>query len=209
MRSSRGVYGLGLVVAVLGLALAAFGTAEAGGDGVKRATALRAEPATVLAAEHQRRPVQAGGIDIQVPQGGGGTTEGLFDALTPAQVVAMLKSLGREPEDKTDKDQPIYKIKLANLNVLMFLYNKQKDGEGYLSGSLSCGFNMTDKPTLAVINKWNLDKRFTKAYLNDEGNPRLEMDFVFVGCSAKNFKEYMGLFEASLKSYVKHIGFEK
>jgi len=53
------------------------------------------------------------------------------------------------------------------------------------------GYDLNDGITAMKINEWNRDKRFAKAYIDDEGDPFLEMDvnMALDGMGGENFAD--------------------
>lgn len=53
------------------------------------------------------------------------------------------------------------------------------------------GYDLNNGISALKINEWNRDKRFAKAYIDDEGDPFLEMDvnMAFDGLGNKNFAD--------------------
>ncbi|MCF4151061.1 YbjN domain-containing protein [Dethiosulfovibrio sp. F2B] len=78
----------------------------------------------------------------------------------------FLAEEGYRPEIKDDRN---CEFKLKGLIVQMFLYD---DGT---SVQFHCGWNNTDV-TIEDVNKWNSEWRLAKAYLDDDGDPHLELD---------------------------------
>lgn len=65
------------------------------------------------------------------------------------------------------------------------------------------------KPPIEAINAWNRDKRFSKAYLDAEGDAILEMDVVLVGgVSQDNMSEIFSYWRLALDQFTRHIGFK-
>ncbi len=65
------------------------------------------------------------------------------------------------------------------------------------------------KPTNETINKWNQTKRFSRAYLDNEGDAILEMDIILQGgISEANLSETFSYWRLSLAGFTSHIGFK-
>lgn len=64
------------------------------------------------------------------------------------------------------------------------------------------------KPSPETINSWNASKRFSRAYLDAEGDAILEMDAVISGgVSAQMLTSTFEYWRLSLSQFTKHIGF--
>ncbi len=56
------------------------------------------------------------------------------------------------------------------------------------------------------INAWNRDKRFGKAYLDDDGDPALEMNVnLRYGVSRKNFDDTVDFWRIVLKTFKEEV----
>ena len=93
----------------------------------------------------------------------------------------------------------VYSFNLGGYKTLLF--NKGKNLQFYAS--------FKKKATMGRINDWNASKRYTRAYLDKEGDPVLEADLdleggVSYGALAEFFKTWV----ASVKLFTEHIGFQ-
>ncbi|SFC66657.1 YbjN domain-containing protein [Devosia psychrophila] len=70
------------------------------------------------------------------------------------------------------------------------------------------GFGGT-KPTIAVINDWNRDKRFGRAYLDEVQDAAVEMDLDLVkGVTPDYLASQMGLWSLVVAEFSTHIGYK-
>jgi len=61
-----------------------------------------------------------------------------------------------------------------------------------------------------VINSWNRDKRFGKAYLDSDGDAVVEMDLNLEhGISSDNLDADISVWSLVVEQYAEHIGYEK
>ena len=93
----------------------------------------------------------------------------------------------------------IYSFNLGGYKTLLF--NKGKNLQFYAS--------FKKKTTMGRINDWNASKRYTRAYLDKDGDPVLESDLdleggVSYGALAEFFKTWV----TSVKLFTQHIGFQ-
>lgn len=64
------------------------------------------------------------------------------------------------------------------------------------------------KPTLEQMNTWNRNKRFSKAFLDADGDAIIEMDIILKGgVSRENMREIFSYWRLTLAQFTKHIGF--
>ncbi len=65
------------------------------------------------------------------------------------------------------------------------------------------------KPDIEVMNSWNRGKRFSRAYLDEEGDAILEMDIIIKGgVSEENLSKTFAYWRLSLVGFTEHIGFK-
>ncbi|WP_375450461.1 YbjN domain-containing protein [uncultured Devosia sp.] len=66
------------------------------------------------------------------------------------------------------------------------------------------------KPTLEVINDWNLNKRFSRAYLDQDRDACVEMDIDMVkGISAEYLDSQISLWTLVVSQFADHVGYKK
>ena len=98
----------------------------------------------------------------------------------------------------TEVSAGTYRFNLGGYKTLLF--NKGKNLQFYAS--------FKRKTTLGRVNDWNAGKRYTRAYLDKDGDPVLEADLdleggVSYGAVAEFFKTWV----TSVKLFTQHIGF--
>lgn len=65
------------------------------------------------------------------------------------------------------------------------------------------------KPTLEVINDWNLNKRFSRAYIDQDKDACVEMDLDLVeGVSAKYLDSQFALWNMVVTQFAEHVGYK-
>ena len=65
------------------------------------------------------------------------------------------------------------------------------------------------KPTQEEINDWNLNKRFSRAYLDQDQDACVEMDLDLVkGVSAAYLDAQFGLWNMVVEQFSEHVGYE-
>lgn len=66
------------------------------------------------------------------------------------------------------------------------------------------------KPTMEKINDWNMNKRFSRAYLDQDQDACIEMDLDMVkGISADYLDSQVGLWTLVVAQFADHVGFKK
>lgn len=65
------------------------------------------------------------------------------------------------------------------------------------------------KPTLEVINDWNFNKRFSRAYLDQDKDACIEMDLDLVkGVTADYLDSQFGLWAMVVGQFAEHVGYK-
>jgi hypothetical protein len=139
---------------------------------------------------------------------------GLLAALpVRAQVVAdadvvraFLEAYGLRVTSETDSSgDPVLSSRVEGTGFKVFFYGC--DGGQCESIQFSTAFDLDRPLTAAKVNEWNRDKRYGKAYIDDEGDPFIDMDvnLDFDGVGAKNFDDTIDLWRAVLSDFRDYI----
>jgi hypothetical protein len=126
--------------------------------------------------------------------------------VTAAEVAGILQHAGYKAE--TSKDQygdPLIRSASSGVNFSVYFYTCH-DTPRCTSIQFYSGFK---KPGIAEarISEWNRTKRFGKAYLDKDGDPRLEMDMdVQHGANTEAIANDLDRWVAVLADFTKYIG---
>jgi hypothetical protein len=103
-----------------------------------------------------------------------------FTRFKPDDLATIVRDAGYRAEVDTENNRPRIRAGMAGYNVVIYLYQCTDDGT---CGSLQYSVGLTKSPnyTLTLVNKWNEEKRYAKAYLDKNGNMYLEYDLSFSG----------------------------
>lgn len=115
-------------------------------------------------------------------------------------VAKILASMGLEVKDSKDEGKQSYvRFELGGYRVALILYNENTDAQLY------AGF-ADWKVTPEKVNEWNRDRRFSRAYRDDDGDAVLETDIDFTGgVTEDNLKAWVRLFRDQLIDYAKFV----
>jgi hypothetical protein len=148
-----------------------------------------------------------------------------FRRTLPALVTAGAAFLLTSSEVRADQGEIIKELSATNteriLEALKIEYSEVSAGTyrfnlgGYKTLLFNKGKNLRfyasfkKKTTLGRINDWNASKRYTRAYLDKDGDPVLEADLdleggVSYGALAEFFKTWV----TSVNLFTQHIGFQ-
>lgn len=127
----------------------------------------------------------------------------------PAQVVgdidviaSLMRDYGLIVEKSVDHEgDPLLSTRLEGTHFGVYFYDC--DPGPCSSIQFSAGFNMDNPLEPARIAEWNREKRFGKAYLDDEGDPFIEVDINLAadGIGRRNFEDSLDLWRAVLADF--------
>jgi len=143
--------------------------------------------------------VAQGQTPVQVPQ--------VVTSLTAGEMEAILREAGYRYERVEEGARVFFSLRMGGLRALLFL----TDCRGGRCGSLQlfAGFSMRNPPTLERINAWNREKRFSRAYLDEDGDPALESELDLEGgVTRQAIISFLETFEISLSRFATWIGFQ-
>ncbi len=131
----------------------------------------------------------------------------LVDATEVQSIAAIAREYGTAEVDKDTVGDPMLSGEMEGLSYLVFFYGCTEGADCQSIQFYTYWTNPGDVE-IDTINAWNRDKRFAKAYLDDDGDPVLEMNVnLFAGVTRTNlsdtfewwlvlmdlFEEYIGL----------------
>lgn len=134
----------------------------------------------------------------------------LVNAQNPAAIKAIVESQGW-PATLVQKDgeDPYIESSRNDLKFLVLFLNCT-DNKRCKTLQYYMGFNDAKDIPLTRFNQWNKDKRFARAYKDDEGDPVLEMDvdLDFAGIPRENVGETLNTWASLMDSFREYV-FEK
>ena len=126
----------------------------------------------------------------------------------PQVLAALVRSEGYKVTiDHTDDGDPFLQTDVDGTPFTIFL-NNCIAGKSCRTVQFYAGFSVSTPRRLDLINRWNQQKRFAKAYIDDQNDPRLEMDLNLAGggVARGNFLENFRVWIRLLTAFKKHIG---
>ncbi len=118
---------------------------------------------------------------------------GVMTQVTDAQMQKILRGMGFEV---TVMKANRYRFQLDGYTVVLF-----NEGENM---QLYAGFK--NKASLQQINEWNKTKRFSRAYVDDEGDAVIEADLDFAGGVTKEtVEEFIKTFRGSIQLFTQAL----
>lgn len=135
----------------------------------------------------------------QVPLGGMVTG---YDLDRIQEIAAAYGSAERVTEDgmswlRAEMDQTLYSITLMNCD---------DNGDHCTTLQFRAWWESNGSHTLEAMNQWNVDRRFSAAYLDDRGNATLEFDVNLAhGVPAIHFDDTVQWWQAALNQFVEEV----
>lgn len=127
----------------------------------------------------------------------------LIDAKSPAKIATLIESQGWQTElDGKSGEAPVIKA-TRNGELFAVGFMNCTDGKNCKTLQFFIGFTDAKQVPLEKINEWNRDKRFARAYRDDEGDPVLAMDIDldFGGLPRENVGELFNTWTGLMSSY--------
>jgi hypothetical protein len=126
--------------------------------------------------------------------------------ITAQELASVLQEKGYKAQVTTDKDgDPLVRSASGGVDFLV-LYYECKGKQRCPSIQCYAGFKKTAIMP-ARIAEWNTKRRFGRAYLDDESDPRVEMDVdVEHGATTEAIANDMERWVTVLAGFTKHIG---
>lgn len=134
--------------------------------------------------------------DVMNAKSDGGSGTSLILRLTGDELFGLLAKEGLVPERLKDS---VIRVKMEMITVLFLVADDQESIQAY------AGFK-SDKANLSKINDWNRSKRYSRAYIDKEGDPVIELDLDLVGgITPARFVDFVKTVRVSVVQYMKHV----
>ena len=121
------------------------------------------------------------------------------------RMVRLLQDVGYRATPDTSAATPTVSSKFNGVNSRIQLANCGQDGRGCTIVLFHAGFDTNDGVDMKVINDWNADKYFGRAYLDDENDPHIDLASSLVGASDENIKDIIERWDAAIAEFTKAI----
>ena len=138
----------------------------------------------------------------------GANAQALVDASDADIIAALVQDEGYRAVTGTDGvGDPMITSSANGYDFDIFFYGCT-DGENCRDVQFSVSFDVEDGMSLTRAQDFNLEKRWVKVYLDDESDPRLEMDVnLYGGVSATNFKDTLDWWVIMMNDFIEYIDF--
>jgi hypothetical protein len=136
------------------------------------------------------------------------SAQDMVDATNPEKLVRVLQSAGyRAQLDVDSVGDPLIKGSLSRSNYSIFFYGctNNKDCRDVI---FTTAYRVS--VSLSLMNEWNKQKRYTRAYQDNDGEAVLEMTVnLYQGVSRENFLDSVDWWQRYLEDFEKHINFRR
>lgn len=127
----------------------------------------------------------------------------------PQSIAQFLQAEGYKAKiDKDGDGDPMIRSGADGLNFFIYFYGCENHSR-CKDVQFSVGFDTADGkgPSLEKINEWNHRWRFSRAFLDKENDPMLQMDVMFSGgeMSQQMFRENLDMWTDVLGKFKTHI----
>jgi Putative bacterial sensory transduction regulator len=131
----------------------------------------------------------------------------LFDGNSIDDILNLARGYGSASLEEQNNGDPKITGKIEGVQYAVYFMNctdnKECEDLNFYAGFLD------NKPTLELINEWNRDKRFGKAYLDSDNDAVIEFDVNLEhGVSKDNLDAAFEIWSLVLGQYTDHIGFK-
>lgn len=122
-------------------------------------------------------------------------------------ILAIAKNYGSASMTKQSNGDPQITGKIGGVSYQVYFRNCT-DNKNCEDLNFYLGF-LDIKPTLEEINDWNFNKRFSRAYLDQDKDACVEMDLDMVqGVSAEYVDSQFALWKMVVQQFADHVGYE-
>lgn len=130
------------------------------------------------------------------------------DATDPEKLASLIRDLGyRATIEQDDVGDPMIRSSAGGIEFLIYFYGCD-GGERCRTVLFQVAYDLESGTTADVVENWNENMLFGRAYLDEESDPWLEMPVnLFGGVTSENFVDTFDWWETVLDDFESHIGF--
>ncbi|AWI79602.1 YbjN domain-containing protein [Parazoarcus communis] len=128
----------------------------------------------------------------------------MIDATDPSRIYEIARGFGSAELGRDGQGDPRIVGRIDGTKYGIYFYGCRK-GKDCDDIQFSAGWSGT-KVSLEKINRWNLEKRYGKAYLDRDGDPRLEMVVnIDYGVSTRNLEDSFNWWTKAMESFKEEV----
>ncbi|MEO0392600.1 MAG: YbjN domain-containing protein [Pseudomonadota bacterium] len=133
----------------------------------------------------------------------------MYTNISGSELVELMQDWGyRATLGVDDYDDPLVSSSASGVNFDVFFYDcNTDDPKRCESLMLTTVFDFEEAVPLTVANDWNLNNRFGRAYIDNEGDPIIELDYEMLGgVTAGNLHQTFKYWENTVGDFSEKIG---
>lgn len=124
----------------------------------------------------------------------------IIDATKPEQILAIARGFGSATLEKDKSGDPKIVCKIEDIKFGIYFYGCS-GGKNCNAIQFAAGWS-GQEITLAAINKWNTEKRLSRAFLDSDNDPILKMDInLDYGVTRQNLEDSFEIWEKTLGAF--------
>lgn len=132
----------------------------------------------------------------------------LISPRDPEAIRALIEAHGWPATlNRPDDENPFIESELSGVKFLVFFMNCNDNHRRCTTIKYYMGFSDAKDATFEEMNDWNKAKRFGRAFIDDEGDPVLEMDLDldFKGLPRENVNESLNIWASLMDAFYDHL----
>lgn len=132
----------------------------------------------------------------------------IVSAEDPDKLAAVIQSLGFQAKlEKDNVGDPVIRSSSSGVDFSIYFYDCESN-KRCKSLHFTAGYDVPDGTSLEAMQEWNAEKRFASAYLDEEGDPFLQMDInTDGGITQENFESWVDLWQSLKGEFEQRIDF--
>ena len=132
----------------------------------------------------------------------------ILDASNVNGIAAIAQEYGSAEVEEDNTGDPMLSGEMGGTEYVVFFYGCTDGADCQTIQFLSSWVN-PGAADIDSINAWNREKRFGKAFLDDENDPVIEMNVnLYAGVTETNLSDTFDWWRVVMENFEDHIGFE-
>lgn len=129
----------------------------------------------------------------------------------PDSIVAALQAIGLKGEyAPSDTGRPRVRSATSGVNFSVWFYECTDAMSDCETLVFSSGFDLDNGTDPAIVNRWNSESVYTRAYFDDETDPYLDMPVLLSqAMSTAEFRRVVDIWDSEVIDFTDQIGFNR
>jgi hypothetical protein len=131
--------------------------------------------------------------------------ETMVDATAPAALLDVIRGYGGGTLETGEDGDPLIRGRIDGESFVVYFYGCTNGAE-CRSVQFTAAWQNPGTVGLAEVNDWNANRRMSKAYIDDENDPVLEMDVnLDFGVTRRNFDDWVDYWQLALRTFTQDV----